>query len=329
MELSGKKVVLTGATGYLGRAIVEMLLKKGCRVRCLVRNYMAAKQVFDDRVEVVEYDLDNTQKLRAVLSGFEVVIHCAAVHHRKYYDAEALLRVNVEGTRHVIQALGSIDAFVHISSIRSIMNEHVSVIDENTNYDYSKHDSPYGFSKYQAEKICLEYFNSNEFPLFILNPAPIIGPNDNGPSLNGKMILDHIGRKIEFFTDALWPIVDVRDVANAVAFVMEKGRMGERHVLCSDTLRLRDFYGLIDELSNQKKIYIRVPHDCLELAGRAFEILEKIYPKFDPPITPSGVNTVRLMTSFSGDKMRRMGFVYRSPRETLQDAVQWFLRTLD
>jgi len=325
MELSGKKVVLTGATGYLGKAVIEMLLAQGCQVRCLVRNYEAAKQVLDARVEIMSYDLDDVQKLRTVLAGFRIVIHCAAIHHRKLHHPQALLKVNVEGTRNMIQALDSIDAFIFISSIRSLMNERVSLADENTPYDYLKYDSPYGLSKYLAEKACLEHFNSGGLPLFLLNPAPIIGPSDETPSHNGGMILEHLRKNVVFYTDALWPIVDVRDVAGAIRFIVEKGHMGEKHILCSENLKLRDFYGQIDNVSGQKKIYLPVAHDCLELAGRTFGLMEKIFPKFDPPITVSGVKAARMMAGFSGDKMRRMGFVYRPASETIRDAVTWFL----
>lgn len=324
MSNSRKIVAVTGATGFLGRFIVARLLTDGYKVRCLVRDESFAKNYLPKDVEIFKYSIDDINSVRKAVIGCNIIVHTAAIHNRKMSDKESIFKINVEGTKNLIESAESLDAFVFISSIRSMTTNRTSQIDENTEYDFAKYDTPYGSSKYLAEKLCLQYYQSHKLPLYILNPAPIIGPEDSRLSHNGKMIFDHLRKTVVFVTRAMWPIVDVRDVADAIPFILENGKKGERHILCSANLQLKEFFLMIDKAANQKKLYINIPYLPLKFAGLGFEMIEMISPTFEPPIVSSSVEVAKMMTEYSGDKIHRMGFNYRRVDETITDTVNWF-----
>jgi dihydroflavonol-4-reductase len=320
------KALVTGASGFLGRYVVYRLLQEGYSVRCMIRKTSDTSHLPAEEVEFVECSLDDAKAVRQAVTGCSLVVHCAAIHVRNVSMHEQILNVNVEGTKALIEGAESLDAFVYISSIRSLMNKNVSFVDENTEYDFADIDTPYGISKYRSEKLCLQYYQSHDLPLYILNPTTFIGPEDYLPSYNGKMILSHLKKKFAFVTKAMYSFADVRDVADTVPFILEKGKKGERNIVCSANMLLEEFFRLIDKATGQKKYYFRVPYSILNIAGWCFERLETIVPGFDPPVVRSSVHVARMMRRFNRKKLIELGFVYRDERQTVTDTVNWLMK---
>ncbi len=320
------KALVTGATGFLGKYVVYNLLKEGYRVKCMVRNTSDTSRLPTKEVEIIECPLDDTKAVYQAVKGCKLVVHCAAIHVRSVSMHDQILKVNVEGTKALIEGADSLDAFVYISSIRSLMNRNVSFIVEDTVYDFADIDTPYGISKFQSERLCLQYYQSHKLPLYILNPTTFIGPEDYLPSYNGKMILSHLKKKVAFVTKAMYSFADVRDVADAVLFVIENGKKGERHIVCSANMLLEEFYRLVDKAAGQKKYYIRVPYSILNIAGWVFEHVENIVPGFDPPVVRSSVHVARMMREFNRRKLIELGFAYRNDLDTISDTVKWLMK---
>lgn len=319
-------IAVTGANGFLGKHIVAMYLKQSCEVISLVRNVDEARIIPELKgSRISSYTLDSVDSIKNSIKGASIVIHTAAIHNRGSALKQQIQQTNVVGTENVIKALDNIDKFVFVSSIRSMMTTKKSLISEEDEYDFKKFDTPYGSSKYQAEQLCLSYHRNYKLPLYLVNPAVIIGPNDTTPSYNGKLIFNHLQQKIVFVTPAYWSIVDVRDVARSIPFILSKGKPAERHIVCPASLTLLEFFKKIDEFSHQKKLYITIPYLPLKTAGILFECLEKILPGFDPPIVSSGADIAWLKIHFSGNKLKKMGFRYNNLDDTLRDTVNWFL----
>lgn len=319
------RIAITGATGFLGRYLVLSSLEEGNDVRCIVRERESARRVLPKEAEVIVCSLNDAALLKKAVKGCNILIHTAAIHTRKLTDRDEIFRINIEGTRSLIESTSSLDAFLFVSSIRSMMTTRTSNITEETEYDFLKLDTPYGYSKYKAEELCLKYHRDSGLPLYIINPAVIIGPQDIRPSYNGQLILNHLKNKMVFVTEAMWNIADVRDVAEAAFFVLENGRQGEHHIVCSESLTLSDFFRSIDRISGQNKLHVPIPYLPLKAAGYTFELIEKIFPRFDPPIVSSGADIAHLMIRFSGEKLKRMGFRYRDIEITFNDTVRWFM----
>ena len=319
------RALVTGATGFLGRYVVGRLLQAGYEVRCMVRSTSNTSHLPAGDVELFECSIEDKEAVHKVVKGCKLIVHCAAIHVRNVSMLDQILRVNVEGTRALIEGADSLDAFVYVSSIRSLMNRNVSFVNEDTEYDFAGIDTPYGTSKFQSEQICLEYHRSHDLPLYILNPTTFIGPEDFVPSYNGKMMLSHLRKKTTFVTKAMYSFSDVRDVADAVTFVIEKGKRGERHIVCSTNMLLEEFFRLVDNAAGQNKYYFRIPYPVLDMAGWVFEKVETIVPGFDPPVVRSSVHVARMMRQFDRKKLIGLGFRYRSGRETISDTVRWLI----
>src|SRR3989339_1237244 len=210
--MTHKIAAVTGANGFLGCHIVTRLLRDGYHVKSLVRDKLKAQQLPElKNTELVEYQLDNISSIKKAIKNTQLLIHAAALHTRSLAQKKQILETNVTGTENVIKAIDNIDQFVFVSSIRSLMTTKKSLITETTPYDFAKFDTPYGSSKYLAEQTCLNYFHSHRLPLYLINPAVIIGPNDLQPSYNGKLIRKHLRQSVVFVIPAMWSIVDVRD----------------------------------------------------------------------------------------------------------------------
>ncbi|MEO5378185.1 MAG: NAD-dependent epimerase/dehydratase family protein [Magnetococcus sp. DMHC-6] len=318
-------VAITGANGFLGRHVTQYLLDAGYEVRCLVRDGADLRGVPVDQVEIVHYELNDPVLLKRALQNASIVVHLASIHNRRQRDREHVLKVNVQGTVNVLQALESVDAFVLGSSIRSLMSQQTSLIHEGVTYDYGPWDSNYGISKMQSEKLCLQWFQERGLPLYLVNPAALIGPDDVKPSLNGAMIQRHLQSFVAFLPESTFPFADVRDAAKAILHILNHGQKGERHIVCAANWSLQKFFNSINQISQRHPRFIPLPHQLLTGMGFCFEMIEWILPNFEPPLVRATARAAKANIQVSGKKLQAMGFDYRDPDITLQETVHWFL----
>jgi dihydroflavonol-4-reductase len=170
------KILVTGGTGFIGSHLVEALVARGRRLRCLVRNDNDITDLIKLGVEISYGDLLDKQSLEQALKAINIVYHLAAVG--RCQDPSVFHKVNVEGTKNLLDAcLGKkLRRFIHFSSDRVIESIHDGeLIDENTKCSPV---SPYGKSKYDSELLVLEYFQKYKLSVVIIRPSMVYGPRD-------------------------------------------------------------------------------------------------------------------------------------------------------
>lgn len=244
-------VLVTGATGILGRVLVLELLKQGKSVRATKRemsNLQEVKKSWDfytdqadeyfKKIEWVEVDFEDLDSLRIALEGIEEVYHCSAKVSFYPKDEAEMFKTNIEGTKNLLYIAEekSVKKFLFVSSIAVFdkINEK-GEIDEESDFDGKKQNSAYALSKYLSEMEVWRAY-AEGMNTIIINPGVIIGSGNWGKS-SGDLFPSF--EKSPFSFSGGTAYVDVRDVAKTAVILMEKEKFGERYIIISENKKYK------------------------------------------------------------------------------------------
>lgn len=264
-----QRLLVTGASGFIGSFIVEEALRRGFEVWAAVRRSSSRQFLTEERIHLIELDLSSESVLTQQLAGhaFDYVVHAAGV--TKCLHKDDFFRINTEGTQHLVRAIQALQMplrrFVYISSL-SIMG----AIREQQPYteicesDEARPNTAYGKSKLAAEQ-WLDSVNgnvngNNSFPYVILRPTGVYGPRERDYFMMAKSIQAHTDFAVGFRRQDI-TFVYVTDVVQAVFLAMEKGRTGRRYFLSDgEVYQSSTFSDLIRrELGNPWWIRVTAP----------------------------------------------------------------------
>jgi nucleoside-diphosphate-sugar epimerase len=172
-----RRVLITGATGFIGSRLAGRLVnKERASVRALVRNIEKAKGLTAIGVEVVPGDITNPDSIRTAVKGCDIIVHCAGIVHDFQATPELIYRVNVSGTRNILEAAAEagVKRFVHLSSI-AIYGVSPSKNTDETHPPKLCGDS-YCDSKLEAERLVLSLSKEKQLSVVIIRPANVYGP---------------------------------------------------------------------------------------------------------------------------------------------------------
>ena len=227
------KILITGASGFIGSFIVEEALRRGMEVWAAVRQTSSRKYLTDNRINFIELDFSSTENLKKQLSGhqFDYVVHAAGV--TKCIDKADFRRVNTDGTKHLVDALLSLDMplrrFVYLSSLSVYGAIHErQPYQEITENDCPRPNTEYGKSKLYAER----YLDSigNDFPYIILRPTGVYGPRETDYFLMAESVKKHVDFAVGFKRQDI-TFVYVLDVVQAVFLALDHGMSGRKYFL--------------------------------------------------------------------------------------------------
>lgn len=260
-------ILVTGATGILGRVIVLELLKQGKKVRATKRatsNLEEVKKSFRfythqpdfyfDKIEWINTDFQDINDLEKALQNVEEVYHCSAKVSFHPKDKKEMYRTNIDGTKNLLYACenSSVKKFCFVSSIAVLdgVNEY-GEMDENSDFNSKLNHSDYAISKHFSE---MEVWRASAEGLntVIINPGIIIG-SGNWERSSGELF--SVAEQNFFTFSGGTSYVDVRDVAKVATELMEKNIFGERFILISENVKYFDFINEIRkklELSSSK-----------------------------------------------------------------------------
>ena len=227
-----EKILITGASGFIGSHIVEEALKQGYDVWAAVRRSSSREFLQDERIHFIELNLSSQQQLEEQLRSvtFDYVVHAAGA--TKCLHADDFFRINTEGTKNLVRALLAVGMplkrFVFISSL-SIMGaiREQQPYQEIRDTDTPQPNTAYGRSKLEAERFLDGLCG---FPYVILRPTGVYGPREKDYFLQVKSIKGHVDFAVGFKRQDI-TFVYVTDVVQAVFLAMEKGQTGHRYIL--------------------------------------------------------------------------------------------------
>jgi dihydroflavonol-4-reductase len=192
MSLPSGLCLVTGATGFVGSAVARTLLKAGHPVRVLARPNSDRRNLDGLAVEIARGELEDPGSLAAAAAGCRYLFHVAADYRLWVPNPEAMFRVNVAGTRHLMLAAmdAGVERIVYTSSVATLGIVPDGVADEETPSRAEDMIGPYKRSKFEAEAVVHEMIAERGLPAVIVNPSTPIGPGDIKPTPTGRLIVE-------------------------------------------------------------------------------------------------------------------------------------------
>ena len=323
-------VLVTGASGFVGSAVVRQLLARGERVRVLVRPASDRRNVSGLAVEIVEGDLRQASSLAAACAGCSALYHVAADYRLWTRDPRELYASNVEGTRNLMRAaLGAgIPRIVYTSSVATLgLHGDGSPASEDSPVGLANMIGHYKRSKFLAERAVDELVAREGLPAVIVNPSTPIGPHDVKPTPTGRMIRDAAAGRIPAYVDTGLNLVHVEDVARGHLLAFEHGQVGRRYILGGEDMALRDILAAIARHAGRRPPRVRLPRSALYPVAMVAEAWAWVTRGDEPQVTLDGLRMSRKKMFFdSGRARRELGYTARPAIEAIADAVDWFRR---
>jgi dihydroflavonol-4-reductase len=320
--------LVTGATGFVGAAVVRRLLARGTAVRVLAREAGDRRNIAGLEVETVTGDLRDRASLEKAARGCVALYHVAADYRLWVREPEAIYRVNVEGSRDLLRAAAEagVTRMVYTSSVATLgLERDGTPADETTPVALGDMIGHYKRSKFLAEEAVRRLIAEEGLPVVIVNPSTPIGPRDVKPTPTGRMIVEAAAGRMPAFVDTGLNVVHVEDVAEGHLLAFERGRVGERYVLGGRDMTLAEILAVIASLVGRRPPRVRIPHDLILPLAHAAEAWARLRRKGEPFVTVDGIRMARKRMFFSSTKAEsELGYTARPAEYALEDAVAWF-----
>ena len=323
------KTLITGATGFVGSAVLRELLKKEHQIKALVRRSSVLDNLKNLDVEIVYGDLKDKYSLKRCLKDCKNLFHVAADYRLWVPKAKEIYENNVNGTENLMmQALNlGIEKIVYTSSV-AVLGKPIEgdIADEYTPVNIDQMIGHYKKSKYLAEEKVKELYKTKRLPVVIVNPAAPVGPRDIKPTPTGKMILDAARRKIPAYLDTGLNIVHVDDVAKGHIQAFKKGKLGERYILGGENLTFKEILEMISNLCGHNPPKIQLPKKPLYPIGYLFEIFARLFNLKNPMLTVDMIRMAEKKMFFSSEKAKKeLNYKYKTAKSAINDAIKWFI----
>jgi dihydroflavonol-4-reductase len=318
---------ITGATGFVGAAVARVLIGKGHKLRALARPGNDRRNLAGLDIEIIEGDLNKPQTYREALKDCHALFHVAADYRIWVPDPAAMHAINVDGTLALMEAAltANIEHIVYTSSVAVLgAQKDGSVADENTPVGFPDMIGVYKRSKYMAEQAVQRLIRQHNLPAVIVNPSTPIGPRDIKPTPTGRIITEAARGKIPAYVDTGLNIAHVDDVAMGHWLAYERGKIGERYILGGENLGFGDILAIVAELAGRKPPKIKLPRELIFPIAYVAEFTAH-FAKREPMVTMDALRMSKKKMFFSSAKAEReLGYIHRSAREAIADALSWF-----
>ena len=321
------RAFVTGATGFVGRAVVRQLVEAGHQVRALVRSGADMHQLVGLPLQQVNGHLGELAALERGMEGCEWVFHVAALYSYWGHPWQDFYQSNVEGTRNVMETARrvGVQRVVYTSSIAVLgQNRDHSPANEATTVSLQDMIGHYKRSKFLAEQVASQYA-SQGLPVVIVNPSAPVGIGDYKPTRTGQMIVDYLNRHMFGYVDTGLNIVDVDDVAIGHLLAAEAGRVGERYILGGENKTLKQLLDCLAEIASQPPVRLHIPHSVAMFWAYIDTGLARIYTSHTPTATPEVVQLSRRYEYYVSSKAENeLGYSHKPVRQALRKAVEWY-----
>jgi dihydroflavonol-4-reductase len=327
-ENSGLVTLVTGATGFVGSAVVRQLIQSGHKVRILVRPTSDLTNIERIPLSVVTGDLTDRASLNRALDGCSFLFHVAADYRLWVPEPEKMYENNVAGTRKIMREAmkAGVRKIVYTSSVATLsLNTNGRVTDEGCKGLLDDMIGHYKRSKFLAEAVVLELIQRRGLPAVIVNPSTPVGPRDIKPTPTGRFIMDAAAGRMPAYINTGLNVVHVDDVAKGHLLAMGRGRIGERYILGGDNMTLKEILMEVAAIAGRTPPRVRIPQNLIPPIAILSETWARCTGKGEPRVTLDMAKMARKRMFFSSGKAaRELGYTPRPAREALQDAVNWF-----
>ncbi len=324
------KILVTGATGYIGHQLALTLAGLGNSVHILVRNLNSPNIPRHDNIIVFAGDITDRSSIRNAMRGCIQVFHTAAIVKIFAKDPDVFYKVNVEGTRNLLaEALDlGIKKFVYTSSC-GVMGSSVCKPKSENDPRTTAFDNDYEFTKFLAENLVKEYVHKGLFTV-IVSLSKVYGPGiETHPISVNRIIHNFIKGKLTLIPNPGTLETNycfINDVVEGHILVMTKGIGGEKYILGGENISYEDLFRSIRSLSGTKARLIMAPKLLVQIWSLLQWIQYKLTSK-EPFVTAKAIRHIFCNKTFSSGKaIRQLGYHPTPLKEALNQTIQ-FLKT--
>jgi len=323
---SHDRVLVTGASGFIGGAVARLLLQNGYRVRALTRPFSRRDNI-PPGIEIVEGDVTDRETVRRAMAGVRYVFHLAANYRLWAPDPTPLIRVNVGGTENVMQeALRvGVERIVHTSSVATLApGDDGGVCTETSRLAPERAIGAYKRSKILSEQLVERMIDEEGLPAIIVCPSAPLGPGDLRPTPTGRIVYEALRGGMPAYVETGLNIVHVDDVAAGQLAALDRGVVGERYILGGENLTLRDLLTEISRLTGRPGPRFRLPYAPLIPLAHVNEWLARLTGS-EPFLNRESLRLSETRMFFDDRKARaELGYCTRPVQLAIEDAVRWF-----
>ena len=325
-------MLVTGAAGFIGSAVVRQLLDRGVEVVALVEPGGDRTNLDGHDVEVLEGDLRDSAAVSAAVRDCTTVFHVAALYRFWAPDPSDFYEINVSGTRNVLDAARMHDCrrFVYTSTVGTLGLHGATAevaVDERS---FAHVDHLFGYykqSKYVAEHEVLRAA-AEGLPVVLVQPTTPVGPCDRGPTPTGRTVRDFLDGRIPGYVDTTLNIVDVDDVAAGHLLAAERGAQGRSYILGGENMLLRDVLGALATITGLPTPSRRFPSALALAAGHLSGLIEGRLLHREPSVPLEGARMSTTHMSFHDGRARtELGYASRPAMIALERSARWFVES--
>ncbi len=325
--MAGDKVLVTGASGFVGSAVAHALVRSGYSVRALTRCTSPRTNLANLDIEIAEGDMRDAAAVKRAMTGARFLFHVAADYRLWARDREEILTTNRDGTRNLMQAAlhEGVERVVYTSSVATIAcTKDGKPADETMRLAQSCAIGAYKRSKVAAEQVVETMITRERLPAVIVHPSTPIGPRDVKPTPTGRIILEAAAGRMPGYVDTGLNLVHVDDVAKGHLAALERGEIGERYILGGQDASLARLLADIAALCGRKAPKLQFPRALVYPLAIAAEAAAH-FTKREPFVTVDGLRMSKHRMFFSSAKAEhKLGYAARPYGEALAEALAWF-----
>jgi nucleoside-diphosphate-sugar epimerase len=328
-EQTRMKYFVTGATGFIGNQVARQLTAAGHTVTALVRDPAKAHNLAQFGVQLAPGDITDQESMRAPMTGVDGVFHLAAWYKIGARDKSAAERINVGGTRNVLELMRElrIPKGVYTSTVAVFSDTHGQLVDESYRFN-GQHLSEYDRTKWRAHyEVALPLIQSG-LPLVIVQPGVNYGPGDT--SAIGGALRDYLQGKLPLVpAQVAYCWAHVEDTARGHLQALERGRTGESYIIAGPNHTLVEALQLAEQITGFKAPRLQGAPGMLRLMSAVMGVIEKLLP------VPEQYSAETLRVSAgatylgsSAKAARELGFQARPLATGLRETLTYEMRQL-
>jgi dihydroflavonol-4-reductase len=319
------QVLVTGGTGFVGASLVAALARRGDQVRVLRRESSSLKALAGLEVEHVLGDVLEREAVERAVKGCDLVFHVAAISSYWRSQRDQIYKVNVEGTRVVMEAClqAGVPRVVHTSSIAAIgIPPEGTLGTEETAFDELSKSFPYADSKRLAEEE-VRGAVARGLAAVIVNPGTVIGPGDHY-MVSGSIVVEMAHGRVPAVPPGGMPVVDIEAVVQGHLAAAERGRVGERYVLNGENLSHMEVARVVGAVIGKRPPRIVLPRWLLPPLAAAIDLFNRVSPR--PPLISGDQIRVGGSNIFfdPAKAVRELGLPLLPFRQAVERAYLWY-----
>jgi dihydroflavonol-4-reductase len=327
--VAGDRVVVTGASGFIGSAVAAAVRARGAHVVAVVEPGADCRNLDAIEAERVTADVRDAAAMRAACAGARFVFHLAAIYRFWARDPRIFYDVNVGGTLNVLGAVraAGCERLVYTSSVAVLGLESKrkgEPADETCFADISHLFGSYKRSKYVAEhevlRACAEGLD-----VTIVLPTSPLGGGDVGPTPTGKIVLDYLNGKMPAIADTALNVVHVEDLALGHIAALERGGRGRSYILGGENMPMRAILQTLAEYTTLPMPRLLIPPKLAVTAGAASTLVQGRLLRREPRVPLEAARMSATKMIFNDERARsEIGYTSRPAREAITDSARWF-----